>query len=779
MIWLKNIAKVSDTFKKTENIFRHNGRDSISISIKKQSGTNIVKVVENIRKGLKELEYKLPDDYKVEVLYDQSEYVEKSISGVAESAVMGGILAFLVLYLFLKNFQNSMIVAVSIPVSLMGTFILMYIQKITINMMSLGGLSLGVGMLVDNSVVVLENIHRYNEMRPGQEQQNAIEGTNEVVGAITSSTLTTITVFLPFIFVSGVAGQLFKELAYTVTFSLITSLLVAITLIPRLSAGVKYKEFVEPGWSLAMKKYFHDTLNVFLKNKGVYIVTIAVFFILSTITIMSLDREFIPQTKQTDFMMKLEMLPGTPITITDHATQRIEQILKGIKEVHDITTTIGSIGDSSAKTSVSLMGPNQAEIMVKLKGKKGYSEYVIGKLKNMIVEKDIGGKIEYVAQAGVLGSALGGGAPISVEVKGESMDKLISLSKQVEKELTIIPATYGVKSTFKGYRPEIKIEVNKDRASLYDISTQNVTITAQTAIKGYVATKLKDKEKEVDIRVALTESDRASFDKIGSILVRSPLNVDVQLKQLAGFVETESSSEIKRKESQRIIVITSNYLGSSLSKILGKIKGRIKNLKDLTKEYTVEIAGEQEKMKESFRELMFVIILSLLFVYMIMASQFESLWQPFIVIFTVPLSAIGVAVFLLMTGTSLNVVVLLGITMLGGIVVNNGIVLISYFNILSGKEKNLDEIVVKASGTRLRPVLMTAMTTTLGLIPMAVAGGEGSELRSPLAITVIGGLLTSTFLTLYVIPAIYIIGEKFLSKSTTDKIKEILNRISW
>ncbi len=779
MVLLKNIAEVSDTFKKQKSIFRHNGSESISVSIKKQSGSNIVKVVERIRKGLKELTGKLPSDYNIEIIYDQSEYIEKSIYGVAESAVLGGILAFLVLYLFLKNIQNSLIVTISIPVSLMCTFILMFMQKISINMMSLGGLALGVGMLVDNSVVVLENIYRLNVLRPDKIKQNAIDGTSEVAGAIISSTLTTITVFLPFVFVSGVAGQLFKELAYTVTFSLITSLFVSITLIPRLSSSVKLKEFIEPKWSKIMKKYFNYSLEMFLSKKFLYIVLIGVLFVLSIVVILKLNKEFMPQTKQSQFIMKVELPPGTPLTITDRLVQKIESIIRNIREVNDITTSIGSEKGSADEKTLTLMEQNQAEILVSLKGKLGYAKYVIKKIKKRLSRESIDADIEYITQAGILGSALSGSAPISIEIKGEVIDKLIAISKSVEKDMKKIPAIYGIKNTFRGYCPELRINVNKDRASLYDISTQNVTITAQTAIRGYVATKLKEKDDEIDVRVSLREQDRANFDQIGNIIVRSPLKIDVRLNQIATFMEEKSSSEITRKEGQRIITVTANYFGANLSNVLKSIKEKLSKLQKTSKDYSIEIAGEQEKMQESFGELIFVLVLSLLFVYMIMASQFESLWQPFIVIFTVPLSAIGVAFILLFTSTSLNVVVLLGITMLGGIVVNNGIVLVSYFNLLIGKGQNLEETVVEASTTRLRPVLMTALTTTLGLIPMAVSGGQGAELRAPLAITVIGGLITATFLTLYIIPVIYLTGKKLLSKVNFDWIKSAFSKISW
>ncbi|MFW6134425.1 MAG: efflux RND transporter permease subunit [Elusimicrobiota bacterium] len=777
---LKDISKVSDTYKKQESIFRYNGDESISISVKKQSGTNIVRLAKQIRKKLVEINEKLPSGYNYRIIYDQSKFIEKSIFGVARSAVIGSILAFLVLFAFLRNFRNSLIITIAIPVSLMGTFILMYFQNISINMMSLGGLALGIGMLVDNSVVVLENIFRLNVQRKDKGlKQNAIDGASQVTGAITSSTLTTITVFLPFIFVMGVAGQLFKELAYTVTFSLITSLFVAVTLIPRLASSV-YGFYTEPKWSGRVKAVYRNLLNKFQFKKNLYYIIIIVLFAISLVFILNISREFLPRTKQREFLMKIELPPGTHISATDNVTKKIEQIIKDSTNNPVIITSIGSTKGLAGKKSYSIRGPHQAEIMVKLEEKAESTNKVIKKIKNDVERLNLAGEIEYITQQGIFGGKLSEEAPISIDIKGEEMDELVNISNKIEGKLGSLSNVYGIKNSFKGNRPELKIDINKDRASLYGISTKDVTLTAQTAIKGFIATELKEEEEETEIRVSLEDKDRKDYSRIGEIIVHSPLGFDVKLSQLATFKEEMSSSEITRKEGQRTITVTANYLGNKLSKALSEINKYIEELGKKHSDYFIVIGGEKEKMKESFGSLYFVIGLSILFVYMIMASQFESLWQPFIIIFTVPLSVIGVALFLFFTGATLNVVVLLGIIMLGGIVVNNGIVLISYFNIFEKRHyTDLKSMVVRASATRLRPVLMTALTTVLGLVPMAVSGGQGSELRAPLAITVIGGLLISTFLTLFVIPSIYLEGRKFIEKFNPDRIKNIFKNISW
>jgi len=780
LILLSDIGKITDTFKEKKSILRHNGQECVSISVKRQSGGNIVKVAEKIRKKFLDIQDKIGEGYNLEIIYDQSEFIEESISGVGSSALMGSVLALFVLFVFLRNFRNSLIVTVAIPVSLMGTFILMYFQGISINMMSLGGLALGVGMMVDNSIVVLENIFRLNVERPGRTMQNCIDGGREVIGAITSSTLTTITVFLPFVFVAGVAGQLFKELAYTVTFSLITSFIVAITLIPRLASGVDIGIYKEPEWTEKLKKHYINFLEKYLNRRALYNAAIAVIFILSVVILLSISSEFMPQTKQKRFVMKVELPPGTSITKTDSVVAKIESIVRSMINRGSITTSIGSEqGDSSsAKKSFSLMRENEAEIIVMLED--AFAHEIIQPLKDRIDSQGFDADIEYITDAGVLGGAIGGSAPIAVEVKGNDVNTLIEISKEIEKRMQRVPFLYGVKNLFKGYQPEFSLKVNKDRSALYGISTKNVTLTAQTAIKGYVATQLKQRDDEIDIRVVLKKPEHLRFSGIETIFVRSPFGFDVMMNQLGTYSEEKTTSEIWRKDGERILTVTANYMGASFSNVVESIEKNLVDLRDKYRDFSIEVAGEKMQMNESFGSLVFVIILSLVFVYMIMASQFESLWQPFIIAFTVPLSIIGVALFLALTGTTLNVVALLGIIMLGGIVVNNGIVLVSYFNELQGGENiQLHEVVVKASATRLRPVLMTAMTTILGLIPMAISGGQGSELRAPLAVTVIGGLLVSTFLTLFIIPAFYLDGRKIIEKFSLKKISGFFEKIGW
>ncbi len=791
LLLLSDVATVEDTFKERRGMLRYNGREAIAIDIKRQSGSNVVRVVRDIRRELAQIEDQIPDDYRLEIVYDQSEYVENSIRGIGSSAVVGSVLAFMVLFFFLRSLKSSAIVATAIPVSLAVTFIFIYFNDISLNMMSLGGLALGVGMLVDSSIVVLENIFRYNQENPGRGPLNAISGTQDVTGAIMSSTLTTITVFFPFVFIAGVAGQLFKELAFTVTFSLIASLLVAVTLIPRMSSRVVVKENTEPPWSLKLRNIYSGWLKGFLLNSKGYFILVGAVFLLSMVYIIRFSgQEFIPRVGANQFIMNLELPYGTRLERTEQVVSRIEEILNDIDEVTSITAGIGA-AEAGAGTAeaYSLMGTHEAEITVGISVRSvRHMDNILGRIRSRVDREVSDAEVEYVTQASVIGGALASDAPITVDVRGQDIDGIVSASNELVEALERIPFIYGVRSSFRGYRPEFRVVVNRDRASLYNISAQNITLTAQTALQGYVPTSLRQEDEEVDIRVRLADPERSlssrsggggtrslaagnpsrgsiDTDRIGRILIRSPLDHDILLNQVASFEEDAVSPEIMRKEGERTVSVTASYSDVSFARAIRAVEGAVERIQRQHSGFVIDITGDRQQMQESFQSLVFVIILSILFVYMIMASQFESLWQPFIVIFTLPLSFIGVAFILLVTGTQLSVIVLLGIIMLGGIVVNNGIVLISHYNLVEQSSIMTLDTIIDASVTRLRPVLMTAVTTILGLIPMAVAGGEGSEFRAPLAITVIGGLLVSTFLTLFVVPAVYHYGRRYITKT--------------
>ena len=768
LVLIKDIGMVYDTVKERTSFSRYDIKENISISIQKQAQANTLQVVNRVKKALKVIRLAIPKDLKIDIVYDQSTFIKDSINGVRNAAFQGGILAFLVLLFFLRNVKSSTIVTFSIPISIIAVFTFMYMGKLSINMMSLGGLALGVGMLVDNAIVVLENISRHKELGTS-EKEAAVAGATEVSNAITASTLTTVVVFFPMIFVVGVAGQLFKQLAFTVIFALVASLFVALTLIPLLASTKETKKKLilkkKKEEKFILSDFYERNLVKFLKHKKMGLLAVLCLFFASLLLFIPLDKELMPKVDQGQFIIKVNLPSGTRLEVTNEVSEIVENYLISLPYVKDITSLVGSTRGKETKDILQRLGSNQAQIMINLKEKRKIkTAEAVQNIKNHLATLDLeGADIEYTLQESIFSAAVEEASPIMIEAKGEHLQTLIKLAKILQEKLEKIRGIYGVRSDAPEPSPETKILIDKDRASIYGLSVVDIAQTSQIALKGYIPSQLKEKGQEVDIRVRLRSTDRDDFDKLSRLKLYTPDKRLVPLFTIAKFGKGKGPSEIKRLDQERTILISANFFKRPLKDVVSDIQKAIKKV-DIPENFTVKLAGESEEMTESFNSLRFALIFSIILVYMIMAAQFESLWQPFIIIATVPLSIIGVALALFITGTSVNVVALLGVIMLGGIVVNNGIVLIDYLNLLQSQGKSVEEAVIEASKARLRPILMTALTTILGLVPMALAIGEGAELRSPLAISVIGGLFVSTFLTLLVIPALYLVSEELRVK---------------
>ena len=790
LIHLKDIAQIKDTFQEKTSVSRYNGNENISISVQKQAGSNTMRVAQKVRERLIQIKADLPSGMEAKIIYDQSQFIKKSIRGVMDAAIQGGLLAFLVLFVFLKNAKASLIVAFSMPISIMVAFSLMYFNGISLNMLSLGGLALGIGMLVDNAIVVIENIYSH-ALREKDIKEASKTGASEVASAIFSSTLTTVAVFLPMIFVVGVAGQLFKELAFTVTFSLLASLIVALSLIPRLTsirgrmvniARTNVSREAK-GFDFGLGRIYSSILPNVLRHKWLFLIAILIVFILSLGLFFLIDKEFMPKVDQREFIMKVNMPSGTKLEITDNASKKIEGILFNIRGVVGVAVSIGSSKKKDYAQGLETMGSHQAQIIVSLKkGRRWDSTSILietlkGRLDSVNLE---GAEIEYILQESVFKTALQGSAPIVVEVKGKDLKKIEEVSGYLREGFENIKGIYGIRTSLTQPSPETKVNIIKDRAALYSLSTGVIAQAAHTAIKGVVATKFKEEGREIDVRVRLRKEGRSSLSQLRNILIHSPLGIEVPLSEVAYITQGVGPTEIKRVDQQRTVLITANIKERALDKIIKDIEvlieaierekiGSSGSLSEAEKDISLSLSGESQQMSESFNSLRFALLLSILLVYMIMAAQFESLWQPFIIMFTVPLSLMGVLGALYFTKTPISVVVMLGVIILGGIVVNNGIILIDTINKLRSKGMELAAAVVESSKSRLRPIFMTTMTTVLGLTPLALGLTEGSELQSPMAITVMGGLALSTILTLFVIPCVYSIVAEFISKTPALK----------
>ncbi len=797
LVYLKDISEVKDTFQERTSISRFNGKENISVGILKQAGSNTLQVADRIKKRLGDIKKDLPGGIEVSIVYDQSIFIRKSIRDVGDAAWQGGLLAFFVLWLFLKKLKPALIVSMSIPISIMITFTLMYFSGISLNMLSLGGLALGIGMLVDAGIVVIENIS--NHIQSGKELKEATRvGANEVESPIWGSVMTTVVVFLPMIFVTGIAGQLFKEVAITVTYSLMASLYVSLALIPLFvtigknkKAGLNEKAPMGIGSEFRLVKWMGDaygkSLPVALKNKKLIILGALVLFLFSMIVFRFLNKEFMPKIDQREFVMKVNLMTGARLEITDSVIRKIEKKLLSNKDVHSAAVIIGSSKEKGTGDMIETLGAHQASIIVNLKkgrekGKLNTSQIIQNLKKELDKENLEGAEVEYILQESIFKSALMGSAPIVIEIKGQDLNFTKKLYEELYAGLAKIPGAYGIRTSLAPPAPETKVNIIKDKAALYNLSVGSISQAAHVAVKGVTATKFKEEGREIDIKVRLRPEDRKKLSSIRNILVHSPLGIDVPLSEVAYISHGVGPSEIKRLDQQRVILMTANVAGRPLDKVIEDVNRTINSVmaqhadikkqaaRQVEKDFTIQLAGENQEMKESFLSLMFALILSVLLVYMIMASEFESFWQPFIIMFTLPLSLIGVAWILFLTHTPISVVVILGVIMLGGIVVDNGIVLIDKINVIRREGKDLVTAVSQAGANRLRPIMMTSFTTVLGLFPLALGLGEGSELQAPMAITVMGGLTVCTFLTLFVIPALYTVAAGWLERKKLQAV---------
>ena len=762
---LNDIGDVKDTFRERTTISRFNGKENVAISIQKQASANAVELVNRIKREIMFLKDEINSlGANVEIVYDHSDFIKKAVQSTRDSAIQGAFLAILVLLPFFKDWGSSSIVALSIPISIVGSFFLLKMQGISLNTMSLGGLALGSGMIVDNSIVVIENIFRLREEGCTNEEAS-VRGTNEVLWPIVSSTLTTEAVFLPLIlFVPGVSGQLFKDLSWAVIHSLNISFLVSIWLIPMASlyiqpkkSGVQVTGYLERVQQFFAKKSSKQQNRIFTT-----IVTVGIaLFLLSLVIFRMLDTEVIPKVDQGQFLVKVNLPVGSRIEATDAVVTAIEERLRKIQEVENVAVTIGSSSSSKAgEVKIETLRASQAIILVSLKkNRKRPSHAVVGQLKEELQNVDLkNAGVEYILQENEFEFAAAGGKPIVIEIKGYDLGILKSFVEEVEKLIHEIPGVMEVLNDLGEASPETKIEIDKKRASLYAISARDISLTSKAAIDGAVATAFKEAGKEIDVRVRLKESDRIDLGKLNDLLLYSDhLQVSVPLKAVATIKQGYGPSEIKRRDQIRTVTVTASIQKEFKEKDVLQRVAIVLSKIEHPNSYDIKLVGKAREVKEAFNRVAFAILLALILNYMIMAAQFESFIQPLIIMCTVPLAMIGVALALLVTHTAVSVISLLGVMILAGTVVNNAIVLLDFINQSRAEGMEAVEAAIRSSFVRFRPITMSAATAVLGLIPLALGIGEGAELQAPLAIAMIGGLSAATFFTLCVIPAVYVL----------------------
>jgi len=767
-IYLKDVANITDTHKELRGYSRTNGKDSLLMFINKQSGANTAQVAQSIKEELPELKKYLPQDVEFALVMDQSRTIEMSTKSVTQSGVIGGLLAMLVIYLFLRNWRPTLAIGLAIPLSLIATFIPLYAVGYTLNLMTLGGLALGIGMLVDNSVVVIENIYRHLE-KIGKRQKAAIIGANEIGLAVTASTLTTIAVFVPMSLGTGVAGQLSRGLSLTIIFTLSTSLLIALTLVPMIASKIfkkhdrseEYKEASGSTHFTKIKNYYEKILRWSLKNR-IKTISITLALLIGTVALTPLiGTEFMPASDQGMMILEVKMPVSTSLEETNRATIQLEDMIID-KVGENMTSATSFVGqtDGTSGSPMSSSSINEAMILIRLKD-KGDRSLSVSEIEEVIrynVPPIKGLEVNPMDMANMLMG--GANTPVELKVFGNDLKILEEISNNISQKIVDVEGLRDINTTFDESKMELTIKIDRDKASRLGLTVGQIGSAVRDAMQGRVATQLRQGGEETDIRVRYAENYRDNLQNIENLTIINPLGQQIPLKQIATISKGNSPIKINREDQLRVVSVTANVIDRDVGSVVEDIQKELEN-ETLPQGYFIEYGGSYKQMQDTFTTLGLALLLGILLVYMVMAAQFESLIYPFIVMFELPLAFIGVGLALFITGQTLSLPSFMGVIMLAGIVVNNAIVLIDYVNQLRERGMSKFDALVKGGITRLRPILITSITTILGMLPMALATGEGSEMMKPMAIAVIGGLLVATILTLVVIPVIYSLVDKF------------------
>lgn len=750
---LSMLADLENGYEEVTSLNYLNGQESLGLSIQKQGDSNTVAVASKVENVVERLEEEIPD-IDIEITSNTAEYIEDSISSVLQNFVLGGILAVIILYIFLRNFSSTLVIATAIPISILATFALMYFADLSLNIITLGGIALGVGMLVDNSIVVLENIYRQRSLGIGRIDA-AKEGASEVANAISASTLTTVAVFIPVIFIEDMLAQLFSSMALTVAFSLLASLFVALTLIPMLSSKVLKVNQAESKKSNKEKRYikfYKDLLGKSLKHKYKILTAFIIFFIFFAVgiaaDIIPIKTEYMPASDQGTIRVFAEMTGNSTLEMNNELAQTIHDRLEEIPEIDIFTSRVSS---SRANLTVELLSLEDRDRDV-----SEIAEEIRNKTDNIP-----GASINVSAVTSMFGGRGRGGEGTAVEarIKGPDLDSLLNYGERAEDLINDVEGIRNTNLSLERGNEEIHVRINKNQAQNYGFSDNDIISYVDSALSGSTITQLTESGEEIDINLKLKDSESTSLRNLEDINLFSSDGETVPLSQLASIEEGRGYSSIERDDQQRYVSLSADIFERPLGEVQNDVEDVISEELNLPSGYTISYGGEAEDMASSFSQLYIAGILAIILVYMVMASQFESLIHPFVIMFTVPLSVIGAVSGLVITGTALSVNGLIGAIMLVGIVVNNAIVMIDYINTRQDHMSRY-EAIIEAAPIRLRPILMTTLTTVLALLPLAIGVGTGAETQQPMAIVVIGGLLFSTILTLVIIPVVYDIVDE-------------------
>ncbi|MDP2207531.1 MAG: efflux RND transporter permease subunit [Bacteroidota bacterium] len=760
-IYLQNIANVDDSFKRMKSLNRIDGIASLGIAVRPQSGSNSVRVADLVKQEMEQLKTRLPSDIEFAIAYDQSSFTKDSISEVRDNLLEAIVLTGFIIFIFLRNVRNTVIVLLAIPTSLIATFSLMYYAGFTFNMLSLMGLATSIGILVDDSIVVLENTNRHLSLGKNPFRA-ALDGRNEIGLAAIAITLTNVAVFIPIAFMGGMVGKFFAQFGLTITIAILFSLFVSFTLTPMLASRWLKKKPAEI--SSEKKNKTMDTLKsnygklsgwALGHRKTVLAVTTLIFLgSVALIPLGAVSTELFTPPDKSELMVEIETPAGTSLEKTDAVTRILEAKLAVVPEVKSRFVTLGKVSTDDVTLSSSQVG--QLKLLLH-QGKDFRSTQEVAQSIREL-EKKIPGITMRVYPPNIMGGG-GGNLPIQIEVAGTEIKDFNIASRMIMDAIKNIPGIMEVSSSWKAAAPEIKAEIDRMKCAALGIPAAVVGSTLRTCIEGDISNKYKERDREYDMMVTLPESKKKSTADISRMNVKSISGEIIELGQIARIYQDYGPVEIQRKNHNRQFVVTANVVGRPLGDVSNDVTKAIDKLNLPRTISKVGLAGDVEIMDETFTNLTIALLLSILFVYMVMASLFESFLYPFIVMFSLPITVVGAILALMITGKTLNIFSMIGVVMLVGLVVNNAILLVDYTNTLRKRGMARLEALIEAGKTRLRPILMTTLAIIFGMSPLALELGPGSEMRSGMAVVIMGGMISSSLLTLVFIPVVYSIVD--------------------
>jgi HAE1 family hydrophobic/amphiphilic exporter-1 len=781
-IYLKDIAEVKDTYKEDHTISRLSGETSIALLIQKQSDANSVKTSERVRSAMDDLEAENGNRITFTIAQDITDFTRHALDEVQRDLFLAILMVAVVLFLFLHSYRNAFIVLLAIPTSLVTTFFFMWLLDYTLNLMSLMALALVIGILVDDSIVVLENIHRHLQMGK-KPVEAAITGRSEIGFAAIAITLVDVVVFLPISLVGGLVGRIFSEFGITIVVATMMSLFVSFTLTPMLAA--KWTKLIHhareswvgrfiysfEAWQDRLGDRYRSLLAWSLDHRKTIVAASAGLLVASIALIPAgfIGTEFMTQAERGEFAINIDMPLGTTIEKTDEAIRKVEEIVAAMPEVERYLSTIGKQQSQWKNAEQSHLGQVQVKLIDKTKRKRSTEDIMVALQEQTA---SIPGLKTGFATISMWGAA--NMAPMQVEIIGNDLQEVVAYSEKVAAILANTKGTIDVVSSWEEGKPEVQIEVDREKASRMGLPLAEIGLAVRTAIEGDIATKYKEGETEYDTRVVLSKSSRVRVEDVGRITLLNRLGQPVQLNQVANVSYGKGPSEIQRKDRERLVTIAANLTGEvALGQVTAAVEEAVRS-EGVPPGIQVFFGGDSENMRDMFSDMMIALSLAVLFVYMIMVSLFESYIHPFTIMFSLPVALVGALGSLAMTGITLNMFSMIGIIMLMGLVTKNAILLVDYTNTLRARGIAMRDALLESGRTRLRPIIMTTATMVIGLMPLALAIGAGSEMRQGTAVVVVGGLISSTLLTLVLVPVVYTYMEGLRSR-----VPVLFKRVAW